>query len=102
MSKNSKIPLGDPSLQNALETARNSLLHLPKHISREILILYGSLYTCDPGDIHSTISNLAHDGVRVHILGIGAQVKIAETITTATKGRFSNYFSEWILYFFDE
>ena len=75
MSKNSKIPLGDPSLKNALEMARNSLLHLPKHISREIVILYGSLYTCDPGDIHSTISDLSKDGIRVHILGIGACYK---------------------------
>ena len=91
MSKISKIPLGDPSLQNAMETARNSLLHLPRHSSKEIIILLGSLYTCDPGDIHATISSLVKDGIRVHILGIGAQVKIAETITSATKGLFFLY-----------
>jgi transcription initiation factor TFIIH subunit 2 len=87
LSKTSRLALGDPSLQNALEMGRNSLLHLPKHVSREIIILYGSLYSCDPGDIHETISELANDGIRVHVVGIGAQVKIAETITKATKGK---------------
>lgn len=29
--------------------------HMPSHASREILILFGSLTSCDPGDIHETI-----------------------------------------------
>jgi hypothetical protein len=46
---------GEPSLQNALELALRSLRMLPSHASREILILMGSLTTCDPGDISVTI-----------------------------------------------
>ena len=29
--------------------------HMPSHASREILVLFGSLTSCDPGDIHETI-----------------------------------------------
>jgi transcription initiation factor TFIIH subunit 2 len=46
---------GEPSLQNALELALRSLRMLPSHASREILIVIGSLTTCDPGDICVTI-----------------------------------------------
>lgn len=46
---------GEPSIQNALELALRSLRMLPSHASREILILMGSLTTCDPGDISVTI-----------------------------------------------
>ena len=29
--------------------------HMPGHASREILILFGSLTSCDPGDIQETV-----------------------------------------------
>lgn len=47
--------LGEPSLQNGLEMALSSLKLLPSHASREILVIMGSLTTCDPGDISNTI-----------------------------------------------
>lgn len=46
---------GEPSFQNALETALSSLRHMPNHTSREVLLIHGSLTTCDPGDINTTI-----------------------------------------------
>jgi hypothetical protein len=46
---------GEPSLQNALELALRSLRMLPSHASREVLVLMGSLTTCDPDDISVTI-----------------------------------------------
>lgn len=46
---------GEPSLQNALELALSSLKMLPSHASREVLVILGSLTTCDPGDINQTI-----------------------------------------------
>lgn len=29
--------------------------HMPSHASREILVLFDSLTSCDPGDIHETL-----------------------------------------------
>lgn len=46
---------GEPSLQNGLELAMKSLKMLPSHASREIIIIMGSLTTCDPNDISKTI-----------------------------------------------
>lgn len=46
---------GEPSLQNSLELAIKSLKLLPSHASKEIVIIIGSLTTCDPGDITETI-----------------------------------------------
>lgn len=51
-----KVPCGgEPSFQNALELALGSLKHMPNHTSREVLLIHGSLTTCDPGDINLTI-----------------------------------------------
>lgn len=47
---------GEPSLQNALEIALSSLRHMPNHTSREIVLIHGSLTTCDPRDINTTIT----------------------------------------------
>lgn len=46
---------GEPSLQNALELALSSMKMLPSHTSREILVVFGSLTTCDPGNIQETM-----------------------------------------------
>ncbi|KAI4502951.1 hypothetical protein M0802_001995 [Mischocyttarus mexicanus] len=51
---------GEPSLQNSLEVAIKSLRLLPSHASKEIIIITGSLTTCDPGDITETIQLNAH------------------------------------------
>ncbi|XP_012286163.1 general transcription factor IIH subunit 2 isoform X2 [Orussus abietinus] len=50
---------GEPSLQNSIELALKSLKLLPPHASREVLIIMGSLTTCDPGDINATIERMA-------------------------------------------
>lgn len=47
--------VGEPSLQNTLELAGRVLRPLPGHASRELLVLFASLTTCDPGDIIPTI-----------------------------------------------
>lgn len=52
---------GEPSLQNALNMARSGLAHLPTHGSREAVIVFGSLTTCDPANIHDTIEALVKD-----------------------------------------
>jgi hypothetical protein len=32
--------------------------HMPAHTSREVLVIMGSLTTCDPGDINKTIAQV--------------------------------------------
>ena len=40
---------------NTIDFSAIKFRHMPSHASREILILFGSLTSCDPGDIHETI-----------------------------------------------
>ena len=77
-------PKGQPSLQNALDMARAALYHAPTHTTREVLILYGSLLSSDPGDIHTTITALVASHITVQIIGLAAQVAICQTLANRT------------------
>ncbi|KAL8741268.1 MAG: hypothetical protein Q9190_006104, partial [Brigantiaea leucoxantha] len=77
-------PKGQPSLQNALEMGRGALFHAPSHGTREILILFGSLLTLDPGDIFSTIGLLVSSHINCTVIGLSAQVAICQTLVTRT------------------
>lgn len=60
--------------------------HTPNHGTREVLIIFGSLLSSDPGDIHQTISTLISDKIRVGIVGLAAQVAICRELCTKTSG----------------
>ncbi|KAF9082047.1 hypothetical protein BGX29_001544 [Mortierella sp. GBA35] len=79
---------GEPSLQNALEMARSSLIHVPAHGSREILVIMGSLTTTDPGNIHDTIAQLTQDNIRGSVIALAAEVQVLKFLSTQTKGTF--------------
>ncbi|KAI5953803.1 hypothetical protein CANMA_004641 [Candida margitis] len=83
-------PKGDPSLQNCLEMAR-SLLRFNfgsasnnSKNSKEILLVFGSLFTSDPGDIHKTIDSLVKDNIKVSVIGLSAQVAICQELVNKT------------------
>lgn len=77
-------PKGSPSLQNALEMARGLLLPVPAHCTKEVLIIFGSLSSTDPGDIHQTIASLVHEAIRVKVIGLSAQVAICKELCKNT------------------
>ena len=77
-------PEGNPSLQNALEMARGLLLPVPAHCTREVLIIFGSLSSTDPGDIHQTINSLVHERIRTKVIGLSAQVAICKELCKQT------------------
>ncbi|KAK9314486.1 Ssl1-like-domain-containing protein [Lipomyces starkeyi] len=77
-------PSGDPSLQNVLEMARGALYHVPSHGTKEVVIIFGSLLSCDPGDIHKTVGTLKAEHVRVRIVGLAAEVAICKEICRRT------------------
>eukprot|EP00112_Aurelia_sp_Birch-Aquarium-sp1_P007555 Seg1823.9 transcript_id=Seg1823.9/GoldUCD/mRNA.D3Y31 product="General transcription factor IIH subunit 2" protein_id=Seg1823.9/GoldUCD/D3Y31 len=79
---------GEPSLQNSLELAVAVLKHLPNHASREILIIFGSLTTCDPGDINETIQTLKGLNISCSIIGLSAEIRICKKICEETQGAY--------------
>lgn len=60
--------------------------HLPEHGSREVLVIFSSLTTCDPTNIHHTIDSLVKDRVRVNIVGLSAEISVCREICSKTKG----------------
>ena len=85
---NAKGCVGEPSLQNSLELAEKTLKHMPGHTSREILIIMGSLTTCDPGYIYDTIENIKKQKIRCSVIALSAEVHIYKFLTTETGGSF--------------
>lgn len=79
-------PNGEPSLQNAIEMARSSMSHLPTHSSREIVVVFGSLTTCDPGNIHDTLDECVKDRIRISIVALAAEMKICRDLCEKTGG----------------
>ncbi|CAH3045994.1 unnamed protein product [Porites evermanni] len=84
----SKACTGEPSLQNAMEVAIQSLRHMPSHASREILVLFGSLTSCDPGDIHETLQTLQQQNIRCSVIGLAAEVRVCRTLCSETQGSY--------------
>ncbi|KAJ2394830.1 hypothetical protein GGI05_001860, partial [Coemansia sp. RSA 2603] len=80
---------GEPSLQNALELGMHTLRRAPAHGEREIVCVFGSLTTCDPGDIEQTLAALKQSGVRVSMVHLAAEVHVFKRICRETGGRFS-------------
>jgi transcription initiation factor TFIIH subunit 2 len=64
------------------------LSHLPSTSSLEVLILFSSLTTTDPGSIHKTLSRLLAARIRVSIIALAAELKICRLITEKTHGKF--------------
>jgi transcription initiation factor TFIIH subunit 2 len=90
-------PKGDPSLQNSLEMARSLLINNfgnNSKNSKEILIIFGALFTSDPGDIHKTIDNLVKDEIKVKIIGLSAQVAICQELVNKTNHQQKNISSK--------
>jgi len=68
--------------------ARGSMNHLPTHSSREIIILFGSLTTCDPGNIHDTLDSCIKNKIRISVVALAAEMKICRDLSDKTGGQF--------------
>ncbi|KAJ1974006.1 hypothetical protein H4R34_004885 [Dimargaris verticillata] len=87
--KRNTMTRGEPSLQNALEIAMNSLSHAPSHGTREILLVFGSLTSCDPGNIQRTVETVKTKNIRCSMVHLAAEVHIFRELCDSTHGQFS-------------
>jgi transcription initiation factor TFIIH subunit 2 len=79
---------GEFSLQNTLELAARSLKQIPDYGSREILVIVGSLTTCDPGDIFQTVKLMQELRIRCSVISLAAEVHVYRHLAESTKGQF--------------
>jgi len=78
---------GGFSLQNGIETALKHLLRLPPHGAREILLVVGSLQTCDPGEVLiDTLPSLLDNTVRVSCVSLCAEMHVVRKVCESTGG----------------
>lgn len=81
-----KTCVGEPSLQNSLELVLSSMRHMPPHASREVVVIMGSLTTCDPADINKTIAACKQHKVRCSVINLSAEVRIYRELARETGG----------------
>ncbi|OQV18164.1 General transcription factor IIH subunit 2 [Hypsibius exemplaris] len=82
-------PHGETTLQNSLELAAQTLRNIPSHASREIILIFGSLSSCDPGNIYDTTRMLRECNIRCSVIGLAAEVSICKTLAKETVGEYS-------------
>ncbi|XP_061393555.1 general transcription factor IIH subunit 2 [Musca vetustissima] len=80
--------VGEPSLQNGLDLALKTLKVVPSHASREVLIIMGSLTTCDPIDINLTIDALKQESIRCSVISLSAEIHVCRHLTQQTGGTY--------------
>ncbi|XP_054254244.1 general transcription factor IIH subunit 2-like protein isoform X3 [Indicator indicator] len=77
---------GEPSLYNSLNLAMQTLKHMPTHTSREVLVVFSSLTTCDPANIYDLIKCLKAVKIRVSVIGLSAEVRVCTVLARETGG----------------
>ncbi|KAF1742786.1 hypothetical protein MXB_1938, partial [Myxobolus squamalis] len=79
------ISNGLPSIQNSIETSMCMFADVPPSSSREVLIIYGSIVTCDPGDVFETIKKLS--SICVSVISLSSEMYLLKNISEQTRGR---------------
>ena len=79
---------GDISLQNSLEMSLRLLKHVPSHMNKEVLIITGSLNSCDPDNINSTIQKTITENIRCSVISLSAEVFIFKHLARSTQGSY--------------
>jgi len=82
----SKQCQGEPSLQNSVELVIQSLRNMPPHASRELIVIMGSLTTCDPSDINRTVATAKELKIRCSVINLSAEVRIYRELVAQTGG----------------
>lgn len=80
---------GLASLQNTILLAMSMLRHIPNYGHREVLIVFNSLSTCDPGDIFATLRDAKAQRVRISVICLVAEVFICKQVAELTGGSFA-------------
>jgi transcription initiation factor TFIIH subunit 2 len=80
---------GLASLQNVLLFANGVLRTIPDYGHRELLVIYSSVKTTDPGDIFATIEEAVKLKIRINVICVAAEIFIARHMAERTGGSFA-------------
>ncbi|KEP62619.1 UNVERIFIED_CONTAM: general transcription factor IIH polypeptide 2 GTF2H2 [Hammondia hammondi] len=85
--KHPGVGTGVPSLNNGLHLAKDLLAGVPPYCTREVLLLYGSLRTCDVGCIEETIAAVKKSNICCNVICLAAELHVLKKLCQATGGR---------------
>jgi len=77
---------GCPSLENALRRAMPMFEDVPGYASREVLILFNSLHTIDPGDVFLAVGECANRRIQVSAVNPMAEMYVLRKMARETHG----------------
>ena len=80
---------GNGTLQNCLEICLSELKTQPPVSTREVLILWASNSSTDPGDVFKTIDTIREERVICNVVGLGGQVRVLQALAERTGGEYS-------------
>jgi transcription initiation factor TFIIH subunit 2 len=80
---------GLASLQNTINLSISTLRHVPNYGHRELLVVYNSLGTCDPGNIFASIEAAKAHKLRISVICLAAELFICKQVAELTGGTFS-------------
>ncbi|KJP90003.1 hypothetical protein AK88_00172 [Plasmodium fragile] len=79
---------GSPSLQQGLEIAHDLLIDVPLYGTKEILIIYGSIRTCDKKNILNILNLIVKNNIHVNCVSIAPEMHILKHICEETNGAY--------------
>jgi len=93
---------GDASIQNGLELAQHALDTLASHGTKEIILIFASLTSCDPGNILDTINSIADSKIITDVISMTAELQVCKILAQKTGGRYKvilndSHFSELLM-----
>ncbi|KAK1936419.1 transcriptional factor 2 subunit [Babesia divergens] len=80
---------GAASLQNGLEMALGILTGMPPYTTREVIVIFGSTKTFDPGNILATLQKLRKEHITVNAISMAPEMYILKHICHETGGTYA-------------
>ncbi|OHS93140.1 General transcription factor IIH subunit 2 [Tritrichomonas foetus] len=85
---------GEPSIYNALTVASNLLSTVPPYSTKEVLMIYGSLNSCDPQPFDSLLNLVTNNNkspfkCTVSTIGLSSEIDILKKLAEATNGKYN-------------
>eukprot|EP00994_Dinema_validum_P008922 NODE_847_length_1302_cov_72.954509_g621_i0.p1 GENE.NODE_847_length_1302_cov_72.954509_g621_i0~~NODE_847_length_1302_cov_72.954509_g621_i0.p1 ORF type:complete len:428 (+),score=109.67 NODE_847_length_1302_cov_72.954509_g621_i0:62-1285(+) len=79
---------GSPSVENVLLLAMNAFDDIPGYASKELLFLYNSMQSCDPGHIFAAIEQCTEQRIRCSVVGVGGEIFMLRKLASDTRGTY--------------
>eukprot|EP00668_Euglena_longa_P029390 GGOE01036738.1.p1 GENE.GGOE01036738.1~~GGOE01036738.1.p1 ORF type:complete len:387 (-),score=75.01 GGOE01036738.1:31-1191(-) len=80
---------GSPSIENALCRVAPTFGDVPGYASREVLLLFNALHTCDPNSVIAAISNCISHRIQCSAVGIRAEMFVLKRLARETHGTYT-------------